>query len=80
MFAGQETTASTTSWVLYELSKHPIIQTRIREEIKATRVRASNRGINQELTVNDLESMKWLLAVMKVGHHCSMYALSRTAS
>ena len=77
MLAGQETTASTSTWALYELSKQPIIQTHIREEIKAARVRASKRGNNHELTVNDLESMKWLLAVMKVSH-LSMYVLSWT--
>jgi cytochrome P450 len=65
MIAGQETTASTLSWALYELSRHPGFQSRVREEINATRAQAAQRG-NGELTVADLDSMQYLLSVMKV--------------
>ena len=64
--AGHETTASTITWGLYELSRNPTVQTKVREEIKATRRRAAQRG-DDELTVADLDSMKYLLAVIKVG-------------
>ena len=65
MFAGHETTASTITWALYELAKSPETQRRVREEIKATRTRATQRG-DRELSVADLDSMKYLIAVMKV--------------
>lgn len=65
MIAGQETTASTLTWAFYELSRHPDVQTRVREEIKATRPQAAQRG-HGELAIADLDSMHNLLAVMKV--------------
>ena len=65
MLAGQSTTGATLTWALYELSRHPEIQTRIREEIKATRTRGPQQG-NGYFTVTELDSMKWLLAVIKV--------------
>ena len=64
--AGHETTASTLTWGLYELSRNPAVQTKVREEIKAARRHAAQRG-EDELTVADLDSMKYLLAVIKVG-------------
>ncbi|KAF8515955.1 cytochrome P450 [Gautieria morchelliformis] len=62
--AGHETTASTTSWALYELSRHPDFQAKVREEIKATRAEAARRG-DHELSVADLDSMTYLLGLMK---------------
>jgi Cytochrome P450 len=79
MVAGQETTASTSAWALYELSRHPEIQTRVREEVRAARAHASKRG-NGELTVTDLDSMKWLLAVMKVSQLSVIYMYSPSSS
>ncbi|KAF8589231.1 PAH-inducible cytochrome P450 monooxygenase PC-PAH 1 [Ramaria rubella] len=64
ILAGHETTASTMTWALYELSRHQEFQGTIREEIKATRARAAQRG-DTELSVADLDSMKNLLALMK---------------
>ena len=66
MIAGHETTATTTSWVLYELSKHRQLQGEIRKEIKETRARSIQRGTKGELSLSDLDSMKYLLAVIKV--------------
>jgi cytochrome P450 len=65
MLAGHETTASTTTWALYELARHPKFQDEVREEIKTMRERAAQRG-DDELSVADLDSMKYLLALMKV--------------
>jgi cytochrome P450 len=65
MIAGHETTASTISWALYELARRPDFQNEVRDEIKATRAEASLRG-DSELSVADLDSMKYLLALMKV--------------
>ena len=63
--AGQETTSSTLSWMLYELSKNPEYQTRIREEIRAVRARAFERG-DTAFTPEDLDSMQYTLAAIKV--------------
>ncbi|KIJ27600.1 hypothetical protein M422DRAFT_271203 [Sphaerobolus stellatus SS14] len=62
--AGHDTTALTSSWALYQLSRNLDYQRLIREEIKATRVAAAERG-DSELTIADLDSMKYLLAAMK---------------
>ncbi|KAF8589249.1 cytochrome P450 [Ramaria rubella] len=62
--AGHETTASTITWALYELSKHPGLQRKVRDEIRTVCAQAAARG-STELTVTDLDSMNYLLAVMK---------------
>lgn len=66
MIAGQDTTASTLTWALYELSRNPELQSRMRNEIKATRAQAAQRG-RRELTIADLDTMHNVLAVIKVG-------------
>jgi len=78
--AGHETTASTTTWALYELSRHPDFQNKVREEIKETRAQAANRG-DSDLSVADLDSMKYLLALMKetLRYHPIVGALMRMA-
>jgi hypothetical protein len=65
MLAGHETTASTVTWALYELARHPEFQNQVRDEIRATQAQAVQRG-DGELSVADLDSMKYLLALMKV--------------
>ena len=77
--AGHETTANTVSWALYELSRHPEFQTKVREEIRATRAHAAQRG-DTELTVPDLDSMKYLLALMKVGDMADRHSRCRLSS
>ena len=66
MLAGHETTAQTTTWILYELAKNPEVQSCLRDEVKAIRAQAAYRG-DGELSLADLDSMKYLLAVIKVG-------------
>ena len=66
MLAGHETSATTTSWALYELSKRGQLQGDLRKEIKETRARSVQRGNKGELSMADLDSMKYLLAVIKV--------------
>lgn len=61
---GHDTPASTTTWLLYELSINREYQNRIREEIKATRAATAARG-DTELTIADFDSMQYTLAAMK---------------
>ncbi|KIJ37322.1 hypothetical protein M422DRAFT_781867 [Sphaerobolus stellatus SS14] len=63
-FAGHDTCAITTTWAIYHLSRNPEYQALIREEIKATRAVAAKRG-DDELTITDFDSMKYLLAAVK---------------
>ncbi len=65
LFAGHDTTATTLTWYLWELAKHPESQERIRAEIIATR--AKNGG--QELSIADLDNMTFTQATLKV-HSC----------
>ncbi|KAG2063427.1 cytochrome P450 [Suillus decipiens] len=44
LLGGHDTTASTLTWLLYELSKHPEDQQRIRDKIKAAKVNVAARG------------------------------------
>ncbi|KAF9259745.1 cytochrome P450 [Marasmius fiardii PR-910] len=53
IFAGHETSASTLSWCLYQLSKHPKEQEIIFQEIK--NVREQTRNESDPLTVKDLD-------------------------
>ncbi|KAF8520311.1 cytochrome P450 [Gautieria morchelliformis] len=64
MVAGHETSATTISWALYCLSIHPKVQDELRQEIKATRLQAVQRG-EEELTAAALDSMRLLGAVLK---------------
>ncbi|KAG2067610.1 cytochrome P450 [Suillus decipiens] len=66
LVAGHDTTASTLTWLLYELSKHPEDQQRIRDEIKAARVNAEARG-EDDLLLIDFNNMDFTNAVIKEG-------------
>ncbi|KAH9066231.1 cytochrome P450 [Lactarius vividus] len=61
LFAGHDTTANTLTWYLYEISRNPGCQERVRAEIAA--IRAKKCG--EELSATDLESMEYTLATMK---------------
>lgn len=73
-FAGHETTASSLVWALYELARHPEYQTKVRDEIKATRARVAERG-DGELTIADLDSMQYLPALMKASYPFDWYLI-----
>ncbi|KAJ7339938.1 cytochrome P450 [Mycena albidolilacea] len=64
MLAGHETTATTMSWTLFELTKHPDMQAKLRAEIQATESAIHTRG-DTEFTAADFESMAYTTAVMK---------------
>ncbi|KAG2058507.1 cytochrome P450 [Suillus hirtellus] len=66
LVAGHDTTASSLTWLLYELSKHPEDQQRIRDEIKAVRTSAAARG-DDDLLPSDFNNMDFTNAVIKEG-------------
>ncbi|KAF9018271.1 cytochrome P450, partial [Hymenopellis radicata] len=63
ILAGHETSATTLTWILYELSRHPEHQERIRKEVAAIRDRLGDSG---RLTPQDYDSMAFMNAVIKV--------------
>ncbi|RDX48105.1 cytochrome P450 [Lentinus brumalis] len=63
-FAGHETTATTLTFLFYELSRHPEYQERMREEIGTVRAEVSTRG-DQEFSMEDLDSMKLTMNAIK---------------
>ena len=63
--AGEGTTSATLSWLLYELARRPDYQARMRDEIRAARIRAAERG-DAEFTSEDLDGMKAMVAAIKV--------------
>ncbi|KIJ48697.1 hypothetical protein M422DRAFT_162335 [Sphaerobolus stellatus SS14] len=78
--AGHDSTKFSLSWFFYQLSKHPKYQRLIREETKATRGKAAERG-DSELTIGDLDSMKYMLAALKetLRFNCVIGGLMRQA-
>ncbi|TLD10813.1 hypothetical protein PgNI_06330 [Pyricularia grisea] len=58
LLAGRDTTASTLSWAIYELGRHPECVKRLRQEI------ADVVGFSRTPTYADLKSMKYLQNVM----------------
>ncbi|KAJ7185447.1 cytochrome P450 [Mycena filopes] len=64
MQAGHETTANTMSWTLFELTRQPDIQTKLRAEIQATQQSIYERG-GTEFTAADFDNMPYTTAVMK---------------
>ncbi|KAF8817277.1 cytochrome P450 [Phlegmacium glaucopus] len=62
IFAGHETTAATMTWLLYELSRHPDQQRRLREEIKEAR---NKRGPGNALQLEDLDILPFFNALIK---------------
>jgi cytochrome P450 len=65
MLAGHDTTALSLSWLLFELSRHPKDQQRIRDEIDAARANIRARG-DDDFTISDLENMTFMNACLKV--------------
>ena len=63
--AGHETTANTMSWMLWELSKLPEYQEKMRAEIAVYRAKLAERGA-ADFSIEDLESMPCVNAALKV--------------
>ncbi len=68
--AGHETTANTLTWLLWELSKEPKYQMQLREEIRQKREEIIQKnGTAIDFSMEDLESMPFLQALIKVRCH-----------
>jgi alkylphenol/PAH-inducible cytochrome P450 monooxygenase len=67
--AGHETTATTLTWLLWELAQHPEFQEKLRQEIRDKREEKNREHTNAspDFSMEDLESMPFLQAVLKVG-------------
>ncbi|KAF8259373.1 cytochrome P450 [Lactarius quietus] len=80
LLAGQETTASSLSWFLLEIARHPESQERIREEVATVFRRADANGV--ELSTADLDSMAYTQAALKESMrlHPIIWMLSRVAA
>ncbi|KAK0462491.1 cytochrome P450 [Desarmillaria tabescens] len=81
MFAGHETTANTLSWTFFELARHPEVQDQLRTEIREKERVIFARG-DTEFSVQDLDSMPYLTAVVKevLRFHPIIYNISRMAA
>ncbi|KAH9894916.1 PAH-inducible cytochrome P450 monooxygenase PC-PAH 4 [Cubamyces lactineus] len=62
--AGHETTATTFSYLLYEVARHPEYQARMRQEVLETRARILERG-GVEFTLEDLDAMPVCMNAIK---------------
>ncbi|KAI0338646.1 cytochrome P450 [Trametopsis cervina] len=78
--AGHETTANTLTWLLWELSKAPQFQVKLREEVYAKRSEITEKlGEGADFRMEDLESMPFLQALLKeiLRFHPIVYQLVR---
>ncbi|KAH7884659.1 cytochrome P450 [Phlebopus sp. FC_14] len=64
LVAGHDTTANSLGWLLYELSRHPEDQQRIRDEIRDARARMAARG-DEDLVPSDFDNMIFTNAAIK---------------
>ncbi|EMD37290.1 hypothetical protein CERSUDRAFT_113940 [Gelatoporia subvermispora B] len=80
LLAGHETTASSMTWLLWELSKHPEWQDKLREEIGCIRDRVTTRG-DSDFSVADYDAMANVIAAMKesLRFHGIVHMLVRVA-
>jgi cytochrome P450 len=62
LLAGRDTTACALSWLFYELSYHPHIYAKLREEVLNT------IGTDGKPTYDDLKAMKYLQYCMNEGN------------
>ncbi|KAF5321513.1 hypothetical protein D9619_001359 [Psilocybe cf. subviscida] len=64
LLAGHETSATSLCWVLLELAKNPDVQTKLRDEIRATEHAIAARG-GSDFSATDMDNMSYLNAVIK---------------
>ncbi|OCH89199.1 PAH-inducible cytochrome P450 monooxygenase PC-PAH 1 [Obba rivulosa] len=80
LLAGHDTTASSLTWLFWELAKHPEWQDKLREEIAAIRDRVTARG-DTDFSVADYDAMSNVVAAMKetMRLHPIVHTLARVA-
>jgi len=78
--AGHETTASTLTWLFWEIAKVPEYQEKMRAEIVESKQAMLDRG-DTTFTLDDLNSMTYCLAAIKetLRFHPIVFQLFRTA-
>ncbi|KAL1706311.1 cytochrome P450 [Schizophyllum commune] len=78
ILSGHETTANTLSWALYELCRHPDVQTRLRTELRSFRATSGS----SEPSAAAFDGMPYLAAVVKetLRFHAPVYNTARTAA
>ncbi|KAI5478309.1 cytochrome P450, family 46, subfamily A (cholesterol 24(S)-hydroxylase) [Pseudohyphozyma bogoriensis] len=64
ILAGHETTATSLTWLLWTLARHPEVQTKLRAEIREARAKALSEG-KEEIDSDDLSSLEYLDAVTR---------------
>jgi len=70
ILAGHDTTSHSLVWIFYELAKNREFQSRIRDEIRSTRTKVTERG-DANFSIADLESLTLLQAAIKVSYRPS---------
>ncbi|KAK5135452.1 hypothetical protein LTR08_005240 [Meristemomyces frigidus] len=75
IIAGSETTARVMTRAIYELTANPDVMSRARQELKAEAARVG-RPV-EELTLNELEHLPWLAAVLKESLRMAAIVTSR---
>ncbi|KAL1727765.1 cytochrome P450 [Schizophyllum commune] len=78
ILSGHETTANTLSWALYELCRHPDVQTRLRTELRTFRATSGS----SEPSAAAFDGMPYLAAVVKetLRFHAPVYNTARTGA
>lgn len=65
LFAGHESTATTIIWVLYLLALHPLVLTKVKEEVRRELPGAPGHGADAEAAFEQLKKLSYLQMVIK---------------
>ncbi|KAJ3772964.1 cytochrome P450 [Lentinula raphanica] len=78
LLAGHETSSTSLVWCILEVARHPKVQTKLREEIRATERKLNGR----DFTANDFDNMPYMAAVLKesMRFHPAVYQNYRMAA
>ncbi|KAJ3749248.1 cytochrome P450 [Lentinula detonsa] len=78
LLAGHETSSTSLVWCILEISRHPEVQKKLREEIRATERKLNGR----DFTAADFDNMPYMIAVLKesMRFHPAVYQNYRMAA